>query len=100
MALYPEGRQLAHARYSSEEIARLGKQIYADRIRALVDTRENTGRIVSIDIETGDYHVGRDVLLAAEPLQQVRPGAALWSERIGYDAVFALGGGSITRQAK
>lgn len=91
---------MAHTRYNSEEIARRGKQLYEERIRTLVETEENTGKIVSIDIETGAYHIGNDVLLAAETLHQARPDAAVWSERIGYGAVYALGGGSITRLVK
>jgi hypothetical protein len=77
-----------------------GKQLYKERIRALVETEENIGKIVSVDVDTGDYHIGRDVLQAAERLHQAHPDAAVWSERIGYDAVYALGGGSITRLTK
>ena len=91
---------MAHTRYSKEEIARRGKQLYDEQIRALVETDENIGKIVSIDIETGAYHVDRDILLATDSLHQARPDAAVWSERIGYDAVYALGGGSITRLTK
>jgi len=91
---------MAHNRYTNEEIAKRGKRLYADRIRALVDTRENMGKIVSIDIETVDYHVERDVLQAAEPLHKARKDAAVWSERIRYGEAFALGGGSITKQTK
>ena len=41
-----------------------------------------------------------DELQAAGSLHKERHDAAVWSERIGYDAVYALGGGSITRQVK
>jgi len=92
--------QMAHTRYSSEQISHRGKQLYEERIRALVETDENIGKVVSIDIETGDYCIGYDELQAAGSLHKERPDAAVWSERIGYDAVYALGGGSITRQVK
>jgi hypothetical protein len=91
---------MAHARFSGEEIARRGKELYEQRLRPLIETEENIGKIVSIDIETGDYHIDRDLLLSAGYLHEKHPGAAVWSERIGYDAVYALGGGSISRLAK
>ncbi len=91
---------MAHARYTSEEIARRGKKLYEERIRALVETAENFGKVVSIDIETGDYNTDCNVLLADEKLHLARPGAAVWTERIGYESLYSLGGRSITRLAK
>lgn len=86
---------MTHRRYSVEEIAHRGKDLYQKHIRSLVETEENIGKIVSVDIETGDYYIGIDVLQAAESLHQARQDAVIWSERIGYDAVYALGGSSI-----
>jgi hypothetical protein len=88
---------MAHARYSREEIARRGKELYEEQIRRQVETEENIGKIVSIDIETGDYEIGDDTGIASSRrLLSKHPGAAIWAERIGYDAAYAVGG-TLTR---
>ena len=83
---------MPHSRFSSEEIARRGQDLYEQRIRALVETPENIGKIVSIDIETGDYEVGEDLISTGDRLFARHPGAALYGARIGYNAVYAVGG--------
>ena len=91
---------MEHPRFNGEEIARRGKDLYQRTLRARVETEENIGKIVSIDVETGDYEIDADLLRAANRLLVRHPGAALWGERIGYDAVYALGGGVLTRTAE
>jgi hypothetical protein len=88
---------MAHDRFTGEEIAHRGKEWYEKSIRAKVETEENIGKIIAIDIETGDYEIDGDLLKSAERLHARRPHAALWGERIGYDAVYAMGGGTLAR---
>jgi hypothetical protein len=83
---------MPHPRYSGEEIDRIGHELYEKQIRPTVETEENIGKIVSIDIETGDYEIDDDLLIAARRLLAKHPDAAIWSERIGYNAVYAVGG--------
>jgi hypothetical protein len=83
---------MPHPRYSSAEITRRGKELYDQRIRTLVDTKDNLGKIVSIDIETGDYEIGEDLISTGDRLFARHPGAALYGARIGYNAVYAVGG--------
>jgi hypothetical protein len=83
---------MPHARFSPEEIGKRGRQWYAQTIRAQVETPENIGRIVCIDIETGDFEIADENLTAAERLQSRHPDAAIYGIRIGYNAVYALGG--------
>ena len=66
-------------------------------IRRRVDAA-HVGEVVSIDVETGSWAIGDDVLEAADRLQEQRPGAVnIWSERIGYRTLASLGGGSLQR---
>ena len=44
-------------RYSKEEFARRGQALYEQRVRPQVE-EGNSGRIVAIDIETGEFEVG------------------------------------------
>lgn len=81
-----------HPSISSEEIARRGDELYEREIRARVETDENVGRIVSLDVETGDYEVGDDPLETAQRVHARHTGAAVWTKRIGYNAVYAVGG--------
>lgn len=54
-------------RYSKEEFARRGHEIYESQIRSQVE-EGNYGRIVAIDIETGAFEVADDSLKAAKQL--------------------------------
>lgn len=84
---------MQRSRFSSEEVGRLGKELYERDIRALVETEANIGKLLSIDVETGDYEIGDDRSLdAPRRLHAKHPGAAVYTLRIGYDAVDVLGG--------
>jgi hypothetical protein len=82
---------MPHPRFTSEEIRRVGEEIYERNIRGKVETEENIGKLISIDIESGDYEIDPDPLAAGRRLQERHPGAAMYGKRIGYDAVYAIG---------
>ena len=77
-------------RYSKEEFARVGQTIYEQQVRRQVE-EGNSGRIVAIDIETGEFEVGDDTLAASEQLLARCPRAQPWLVRIGHKAVHRLG---------
>ena len=77
---------------SSQEVARSGKELYQRSIRAKVETQENISKIISINVETGDYEIGDDLVEMSLRLRSKQTDAALWGERIGFDAVYAVGG--------
>ena len=83
---------MPHTRFSGEEIIRRGEELYERRLRRILEIPENIGKIVSIDIETGDYEVDTDPVAPGLRLQRRHPDAAIYGKRIGYDAVFSLGG--------
>jgi hypothetical protein len=83
---------MGHARLTPEEVARRGKEIYEREVRPLVDTPGNQGREVVIDVESGDYEVDDDGLSASRRLHARHPDAALYGLRIGFNAVYSLGG--------
>jgi hypothetical protein len=90
---------MPHPRFSSEEIEQRGEAIYAESLRSQVETEENIGKIISIDIETGDYEFSEagDLLTGAMRLQAKHPTAAIYGKRIGYNAVLGIGGGASYR---
>ncbi len=88
---------MSQVTYSGEEIARLGKAVY-HRLQTQLESVENIGKIVAIDITSGDYEIGDDVLLVSDRLKARHPLAQMWAERIGFNAVYSVGG-TLTRTA-
>ena len=83
---------MANQRIPEEEIDRRGQELYEGNIRPRVETTENIGRQIVIDVETGDYEIDEDGLAASYRLLARHPGAPLYGARIGYNAVYTLGG--------
>ena len=83
---------------SNEEIGQRGQEIYENKLRALLETSENIGKVVAIDIESGDYEIADDLILAGRRLQVRHSDARMYTKRIGYNAVYAVGG-SLVRTA-
>ena len=78
-------------RYSKEEFARRGTDLCDRQIRSEVE-EGNKGKIVAIDIETGEYSVGENILSASQPLFDRNAASQLWAVRVGYAAVHHIGG--------
>lgn len=79
-----------HRRYTAEEVARRGDDIYERAIRARVEPT-NRGDIVAIDVDSGAYVIAENALAASERLLAERPGAEIWCVRIGHRALHRLG---------
>jgi hypothetical protein len=77
---------------SSEEVAKRAYRIFDRKIRQEVETEENIGKMVIINVETGDYEVDETGLQAAKSLQSKSPYARLFGIRIGYNVAASLGG--------
>jgi hypothetical protein len=81
-------------RYSKEEFARRGNEIYQFQVRHQVE-EGNHGRIVAIDIETGAFEVADDIVSASDHLLAKCPDAQTWFVRIGHRAVYHFGARSL-----
>ncbi|WP_293352778.1 MULTISPECIES: hypothetical protein [unclassified Microcoleus] len=77
---------------SSEEVAKRANLLYETKIRQKVETEGNIGKMVIIDIETGDYEVDEMGIQAALNLYAKHPYARLFGIRIGYNVAASLGG--------
>ncbi len=73
---------ISKPRYSKEEFARLGDEIYDRDIRPHIEPADE-GKFVVIDIEMGEYEVDRDELAASDRLLARRLDAQMWTRRIG-----------------
>jgi hypothetical protein len=75
-----------------EEVQRLAHEWYARSIRRQVETPENIGKEVVIDVNTGDFEVDHDGMRANDRLEARHPDGCFYGIRIGFNAVYAIGG--------
>ncbi len=81
---------MPHPRYSSSEIVERGKALYDREIhQKLADT--DRGKMLVLDIETGEYELDRDEMTALMRARQKRPGAPFYVARVGHPTAFRLG---------
>jgi hypothetical protein len=78
-------------RYTKEDHARRGNEIYEHVVRSQIDEIAQSGKIVAIDIETKDFALGDDVLTASQRLLDHHPDAQTWFVRVGHAAVHRFG---------
>lgn len=78
------------AKYSREEVATRGEAIYERDIRPNVES-ESKGKYLVLDIETGEYEIDQDDLVATKRVMARCPNAVLYGLRIGYPAAYRLG---------
>ena len=62
---------MSQVTYSGEDVARLGKEVY-DKLQTQLESVENMGKIVAIDITSGDYEIGDDVLVISDRLFKLK----------------------------
>lgn len=72
----------AHRRYTKDEIADRGEVIYEREVKPTVRD-EDEGKFVAIDIETGEYELDVDELLAGDRLRERVPDPQVWLRKVG-----------------
>ena len=79
----------------AEETARLGDEIYERDIRRQVEA-DHHGEVVAIDVDSASWAIGDSDVTATDNLWAQRPDAYdIWCVRVGYRALYSLGGGSL-----
>jgi hypothetical protein len=78
-------------RYSKEEFAQRGDEIYESQIRSQVEA-DRHGKIVAIDLETGDFEIDASEIAACARLEARHPDAQIWMVRIGSRHIRRFGG--------
>jgi hypothetical protein len=77
-------------KYSKDEHARRGTEVYEQQVRPQVEAG-NQGRVVALDVDTGAFEVANDTLTASQRLLARIPEAQIWCVRIGHAAVHRFG---------
>ena len=78
--------------WSMEEVAAQANQLYANGIQQEVETSENIGKMLTIDIENGEYFIDKNGVEGMIFLKNKRPTARLFTLKIGYSSAFGFGG--------
>ncbi|MYE55136.1 MAG: hypothetical protein F4X34_08085 [Chloroflexi bacterium] len=81
----------------NEDVASAGRAIYKNKILPLMKD-EDKGKVVIIDVNSGDYEIDYDDAAAMFRLLERRPDAFTWADRVGYPSVHRMGLASV-RQA-
>ena len=83
---------MLHPTLTDAEMDRRGQQLYQNTLRASVETPENIGKQIVMNVETGAFEIGDDGLAASRRLLARDPDAPLYGLRIGFNAVYTLSG--------
>ena len=76
------GQTSRQRRYSREEVARRGDEIYERQVLPLLSPGDE-GKYSLIDIETADYELDRDEIAASDRLLARHPDAQVWMRQVG-----------------
>jgi hypothetical protein len=74
-------------KYKPEEFFARGTKIYQEQVLPLLG-QDCLGKIVAIDIETGEYAIADTTLEAADKMAERLPEPQLWFERVGSETVY------------
>ena len=75
----------------ADEIGERGEAIYQEHIKHLVDPL-HYGKFVVIDVKTGDYEIGKRMIVASKILRERRPEAITYGLRVGFLTAYRMGG--------
>lgn len=85
-------------RYSKEDAARRGDEIYDREVRSQLEPQHN-GEVVAIDLDTGEWEVDPDQDTAADRLEARLPDAQIIVMRVGSRYITRFGAGRSTNAA-
>lgn len=85
------GASMQTRRRTPEEIARRGQAIYDQRIRPQVEATDR-GKYLVLDVDSGDYEIDEDHIVASDRAAARHPGGTLYGVRIGYPVLGHIGG--------
>jgi hypothetical protein len=77
--------------YPAGETLRRAAGIYDTTLRQQVETPENLGKYITIDVSTGDFEIDSNLIESVFRLKRRHHQAATCTLRIGYPAAFSHG---------
>jgi hypothetical protein len=73
------------------QMAKRGMEIYQQQLKAKLE-KDHKDEIVAIEVESGDYFLGKTIIEAADKGKKKYPGKGFYFIRIGHKAVHFVGG--------
>ncbi len=77
---------------SESKLATKGQEIYQNQILPNLNVDKLKGKIVAIEIESGDYFIEETPLKAVMLGRKTYPKQKFYCERVGYKAVYSYKG--------
>jgi 23S rRNA maturation mini-RNase III len=84
-------------KYSKEEMAKLGDEIYEKKIRSEVENKYQN-KVVAIDIETENYAIGNNVIEASKELAKLCKTNDVWFVRVGHPTLYRIASFDMRRE--
>ena len=81
---------MPYTNYTPKEVESRGKAIYRQQIRKKVEPKHK-GEFLVIDIETGEYEMNADDLVATKRLLAKHPDAVIYGLQIGSPTAYRIG---------
>jgi hypothetical protein len=82
-----------------DQIVKRGQEIYDQQIRAMVEPEHN-GKLLVINVETGEYEMDADAVAAAKRAKARFPDAPLFTVRVGHATAYRLGSRSAVHSSE
>ena len=73
------------------EVAVKGKKYYDEKLKQILEP-DHFGEFISIDVESGEYFLGKTDIEAIKKGSEVFPGKKLFLVRVGSQAAYKIGG--------
>ena len=74
---------------NKEDAATVGRAIYEEKILPKLGP-DDQGKVVVIDVNSGDYEIADQHMTAATRLRERQPEAYTWAERVGFPTVHRM----------
>lgn len=81
---------MSYINHTPNEVELRGEAIYKRQIRDKVEPKHK-GKFLVIDIETGEYEMADDDLVATKRLLVKYPKAVVYGVRIGFPSAYRIG---------
>ena len=82
--------------FNKEDAPAIGRAIYREKIRPTLGP-EHKGKIVVIDVKSGDYEIADRHITAARQLRKRRPDAFTWEERVDMPITYRVHPSVVTK---
>jgi hypothetical protein len=66
--------------------------MYEEKIKSVVEIPANIGKMLTLDVETGEYRIGTNSVEGGLELKQKRSASRLFTLRIGHEVSVSFGG--------